>query len=294
MHHYLNRQFNENLDNVFAWDMHKMLFSQIQTAEAPACLLSCAGLARPCCFLMHIYIVNKLPTGNLCTSSMVLSYILLYMVGYTFRIFFFAWNGPIDLIVCWSGRVVYCITLGFVDLFVGIQDHWNSVAEMEKVVCILSWVITCIKDSVLQEIALFDCALIQKVCFGEAREAEEGGWAQLSICGHLNTSTPINCLDFRCCSPVWPCFLSVFSVNGAERGQIKALGPQIKNPDSLRARITGLSANHNYRFYVWARTNTGRGEPVFLDVRTKDGERKCHKFFLVFRVRLLMVNGCTW
>ena len=63
-------------------------------------------------------------------------------------------------------------------------------------------------------------------------------------------------------------------VNGEEKGPIKALRPKIENPDTLRARITGLSSNHNYKFYVWARTNTGRGEPVFLEVRTKDGERK--------------------
>lgn len=63
-------------------------------------------------------------------------------------------------------------------------------------------------------------------------------------------------------------------VNGDEKGPIKALRPQIENPDTLRARITGLSSNHNYRFYVWARTNSGRGEPIYLDVRTKDGERR--------------------
>ena len=64
------------------------------------------------------------------------------------------------------------------------------------------------------------------------------------------------------------------SVTGGIKGPIKALRPQIENPDTLGARITGLSSNHDYGFYVWARTKTGRGEAVFVDVKTEDGERK--------------------
>ena len=56
---------------------------------------------------------------------------------------------------------------------------------------------------------------------------------------------------------------------------IKAIPPQIDNPDTLGARISRLSPNHEYRFYVWARTAAGRGESVHHDVTTKDGDRKC-------------------
>lgn len=51
---------------------------------------------------------------------------------------------------------------------------------------------------------------------------------------------------------------------------MKALKPQITNPSTLGARITGLEPNKEYRFYVWARTKTDRGDPVFIDVRTAD------------------------
>lgn len=64
------------------------------------------------------------------------------------------------------------------------------------------------------------------------------------------------------------------SVEDGIKGPIKQLRPQIVNPDTLGARITGLSSNHNYRFYVYARTKTGRGEASFLDVKTKAGQRK--------------------
>ncbi|XP_052277311.1 neuroglian-like isoform X2 [Dreissena polymorpha] len=61
-------------------------------------------------------------------------------------------------------------------------------------------------------------------------------------------------------------------ITGESPGRIKPLRPQINNPDSLGARITGLEPNHDYRFYVWARTNTGRGEGAHTDVTTKDGD----------------------
>ncbi|KAL3853695.1 hypothetical protein ACJMK2_017217, partial [Sinanodonta woodiana] len=61
-------------------------------------------------------------------------------------------------------------------------------------------------------------------------------------------------------------------VVGSKMGPIKTLKPHITNPDTLGARITGLTANHNYRFYVWARTAQGHGEHSFLDVKTADGQ----------------------
>jgi hypothetical protein len=70
------------------------------------------------------------------------------------------------------------------------------------------------------------------------------------------------------------------------KGPKRQLRPQIDNPDTLGARITGLSSNHDYRFYVYARTKMGRGEESYIDVKTKDGERKNFSvpagFFLFF------------
>ncbi|WAR26154.1 NRG-like protein [Mya arenaria] len=60
-------------------------------------------------------------------------------------------------------------------------------------------------------------------------------------------------------------------ITDAKQGPVKALRPQINNPDSLGARITGLESNHDYRFYVWARTQAGRGDPEYTDVTTKEG-----------------------
>ncbi|XP_033746160.1 neuroglian-like isoform X1 [Pecten maximus] len=60
-------------------------------------------------------------------------------------------------------------------------------------------------------------------------------------------------------------------VIGDKYGPVKSLKPQITNPSTLGARIRGLQTNHNYRFYVWARTKTGRGSPVFMEVKTADG-----------------------
>lgn len=61
------------------------------------------------------------------------------------------------------------------------------------------------------------------------------------------------------------------------KGPVKSLVPQITNPSVLGARIRGLKANHKYRFLVWGRTQTGRGQAMFTDVRTPDGSSKFKK-----------------
>ncbi|XP_045164292.1 neuroglian-like isoform X1 [Mercenaria mercenaria] len=61
-------------------------------------------------------------------------------------------------------------------------------------------------------------------------------------------------------------------INEEVKGPKRQLRPQIDSPDTLGARITGLSSNHDYRFYVYARTKMGRGEESYIDVKTKDGE----------------------
>ncbi|XP_067685215.1 neuroglian-like isoform X1 [Haliotis asinina] len=55
-------------------------------------------------------------------------------------------------------------------------------------------------------------------------------------------------------------------------GPVKSLKPQITNPSTLGARITGLDPDHEYRFYVWPRTDSGRGDSMYLDIKTADGK----------------------
>ncbi|KAK3101285.1 hypothetical protein FSP39_002402 [Pinctada imbricata] len=54
-----------------------------------------------------------------------------------------------------------------------------------------------------------------------------------------------------------------------ESESVRALEPTIQNPSTLIATIIGLQPDQEYRFFVWARTNAGRGTPVSIDVRTK-------------------------
>ncbi|KAL5014046.1 hypothetical protein ScPMuIL_008316 [Solemya velum] len=62
-------------------------------------------------------------------------------------------------------------------------------------------------------------------------------------------------------------------VISTRKGQIKSLEPKITNPSTLGARITSLQPNHDYRFYVWARTEAGMGKPEFIDIRTAQTEQ---------------------
>ncbi|XP_052096594.1 neuroglian-like [Mytilus californianus] len=57
-------------------------------------------------------------------------------------------------------------------------------------------------------------------------------------------------------------------IKSSQVGNVIFLEPKISNPSVLRAQIKGLKADHTYRFLVWARTQTGRGEPSFIDVET--------------------------
>ncbi|XP_061178933.1 neuroglian-like [Saccostrea echinata] len=58
-------------------------------------------------------------------------------------------------------------------------------------------------------------------------------------------------------------------LNGDVEGDIRALEPRINNPSHTSARITGLQPNHQYRFFVWARTSSGRGDKRGVQVLTK-------------------------
>jgi len=63
-------------------------------------------------------------------------------------------------------------------------------------------------------------------------------------------------------------FCYLLSVESSNLGAVIFLHPKISNPSTLRARIKGLYSDHTYRFLVWARTQTGRGEPTYIDVET--------------------------
>lgn len=59
-------------------------------------------------------------------------------------------------------------------------------------------------------------------------------------------------------------------IESSNVGAVIFLHPKISNPSTLRARIKGLYSDHTYRFLVWARTQTGRGEPTYIDVVTSN------------------------
>lgn len=61
----------------------------------------------------------------------------------------------------------------------------------------------------------------------------------------------------------------------SEVGPIQPLKPKVPNPSMLAVKITSLSAGHQYRFYVWARTKAGRSrDPSFVDVVMEDAAGK--------------------
>ena len=60
----------------------------------------------------------------------------------------------------------------------------------------------------------------------------------------------------------------LFSVKSDNNVGIKTLEPQINKPSTLQAKITGLQPDHEYRFFVWARTSAGKGMASSVDVKT--------------------------
>jgi hypothetical protein len=63
----------------------------------------------------------------------------------------------------------------------------------------------------------------------------------------------------------------VFVVDGDRLGPVNSL-KKINKPNTMRVRISSLEVNHRYRFYVWGRTESGRGESAYVNVRTASEE----------------------
>ncbi len=57
------------------------------------------------------------------------------------------------------------------------------------------------------------------------------------------------------------------SVTGLNLGRIQYREP-VSDPKATRARLTGLQPETDYRVFLYARTQRGQGEPIFLDATT--------------------------
>lgn len=66
------------------------------------------------------------------------------------------------------------------------------------------------------------------------------------------------------------------SVKGLDLGEMKEREPQINDPYTTTAMLSGLLSNHRYRIHIWARTIQGRGEDFFIELTTTQtgGEMK--------------------
>ncbi|XP_076448650.1 neuroglian-like [Babylonia areolata] len=82
-------------------------------------------------------------------------------------------------------------------------------------------------------------------------------------------------------------------ISGLKVGKLKGLSPQINSPSTLGARISGLKSDHQYRFYVWARTSAGRGHSAYTDIRTLRGKLPDPPKLLVAEVVNSSIN-LTW
>ena len=56
-------------------------------------------------------------------------------------------------------------------------------------------------------------------------------------------------------------------VTGLNLGRIQYRDP-IDDPEVLRARLTGLQPETDYRVFLYAKTQRGQGEAIFLDSTT--------------------------
>ena len=61
--------------------------------------------------------------------------------------------------------------------------------------------------------------------------------------------------------------MSYQSITGLNLGRLQ-YREEIEDPLLFRARLTGLEPNTDYRIYLVAKTEEGKGEPIFLDAKT--------------------------
>ncbi len=62
-------------------------------------------------------------------------------------------------------------------------------------------------------------------------------------------------------------YILLFTVIGLNLGRLQYRDP-ITDPESTRARLTGLQPETAYRVFLQAKTSVGLGEPIFLDAVT--------------------------
>jgi hypothetical protein len=68
----------------------------------------------------------------------------------------------------------------------------------------------------------------------------------------------------------------------------------VKEHKMYSIRVTGLELRSQYRFHVWARTNTGRGDEMYVDGVTASGSSKYIKLSVSSessRSLLLIIHG---
>ncbi|PVD25037.1 hypothetical protein C0Q70_15534 [Pomacea canaliculata] len=60
-------------------------------------------------------------------------------------------------------------------------------------------------------------------------------------------------------------------VNGLDLGEMQERDPQIGDPYTSTAIVSGLLSTKKYRIHIWARTTKGRGESYFIEIFTTAG-----------------------
>ena len=63
--------------------------------------------------------------------------------------------------------------------------------------------------------------------------------------------------------------MNILSVTGLNLGRIQ-YRDDIDGPLARRAQLTGLKPSTDYRIYLTASTDIGRGEAIFMDTTTAD------------------------
>lgn len=71
--------------------------------------------------------------------------------------------------------------------------------------------------------------------------------------------------------------LDMFLVTGLDLGEMQEREPQINDPYTTTAILSGLLSSTRYRIHIWARTTKGRGEGFFIELNTTQagGEAGC-------------------
>jgi len=72
--------------------------------------------------------------------------------------------------------------------------------------------------------------------------------------------------------------ISYQTITGLNLGRVQYRDP-IEDPDARRERLTGLQPETFYRVYLYAASRMGKGEPIFIDVKTSPPEEPSPPMF---------------